>query len=160
VSEKKPEIKKRRPPQWLDSYIDPLSMKEVAISDYGLEKLASEIVKWANTKDAFTITQFFLPKGIPPKAWYRWLDKSEVLRDAQDVAKELIAIRREMGVANGKLRSDMIKPVHGYYSKVWKDEHDRISKINDITGNDKVVIIEVSPSSDVVPVLKQVLKKD
>lgn len=150
--------KPKRAPIWRDEYLDPLSGNSYAMTDRGLEKLASDLVKWANTKDAFTITQFFLPKGIAPKSWYRWVDKSEVLRDAQDMAKELIAIKRELGVANGKLRSDMIKPVHGYYSQVWRDEQDRASKLNNSyssTGNVQVVLMDVSPNSDIVPTLKK-----
>lgn len=149
--------KERKVAAWYEEYVDPLSGNSFAMTDLGLEKLSSDLVKWAHTKDAFTITQFFLSKGIPPKTWYRWVDKSEYLKDAQDVAKELIAVRRELGVSSGKLRSDMIKPVHGYYSKVWKDEQDRLSKMNDVSGagQKQIVVMEVSPNSDVVPVLKR-----
>jgi hypothetical protein len=145
----------KKVPTWYEEYVDPLSGNSYAMTDKGLERLAADLVKWANTKDAFTITQFFLPKGIAPKNWYRWVDKSECLKNAQDVAKELIGIRRELGVASGKLRSDMIKPVHGFYSSVWRAEQDRASQINNVTSGIQVVEIEKSPSSDLVPVLKK-----
>lgn len=147
--------KPKRTPIWRDEYIDPLAGNSHTMTDMGLERMAADLVKWANTKDAFTITQFFVPKGIPPGTWHRWINQCEILKNAQDMAKELIAIRREVGVATGKLRSDMIKPVHGYYSSVWREEQDRASQINNITSGIQVVEIEKSPSSDLVPVLKR-----
>jgi hypothetical protein len=152
ISLKEKEAKKSG--AWYEEYVDPLSGHSFAMTDLGLERMSSDLVKWANTKDAFTLTQFYLPKGIPPKTWQRWIQKSECLKDAQDMAKELIAIRREVGVASGKMRSDMIKPVHGYYSGVWREEQDRVAKMGDISGGTKVVVMETMPNSDVVPVLK------
>jgi hypothetical protein len=148
--------KRTKMAHWIDTYKSPLDMKSVAITDTILERLGEEIVQWAyKDPDAFCITEFALKKGIPLTNWYTWLSKYPEFHEAYDMAREILAVKREKGVAFGTYRDSMIKQVHGHYSRIWRDEHKRVADVEkgSSEATTPFVVVPEYPSTDVVPVL-------
>jgi hypothetical protein len=145
--------------RWVDTYKNHLDMKEIAVSDKAIEKFAEDVVKWAKTPKALCISSFPSSIGVPHSTWNRWMDKFPVLKDANDLAKELIGVRREEGVMTGEFRDSMIKTIHGSYSSLWRQNEERLAQLNkDVnTPSNTPITVEIhaSPITDVVPVLER-----
>ena len=107
-----------RQPKWVGEYRDMLSFKILPVTEMFIERLAKDLIAWAQTDDAWIYSQFYTQKGIHRSQYYKWVDAHEVLREAHDMAKELIGIRRET-----KFQHDtgMVKPMMPFYSQDWKD---------------------------------------
>jgi hypothetical protein len=145
----------KRRPIWVDTYTNPIDMVSRAVSDLQLERMARELLIWAGSEDAFAINEFYTAKHIPTSTWYSWLNKSDVLSTANDIAKEIIGIRNAKFVSQGKYKADMIKQVQGYYCPIWKSEHDRIMAMTHEEKSDRPqeLTINYMPPTDVVPLL-------
>jgi hypothetical protein len=138
---------------WADTYINTLSMKETAISIWGIERLSKHLVEWARTEDAFTLTDFFELTGIPHGTFNVWVSRYDILAVAHNTAKELIGARREKNVATGKWKDAMIRPVQGHYSHVWRSEQERQAHLEQSTSapGTQFVVIEKMPDTKEVP---------
>ena len=127
VEAEKVTIKKRI--RWIDTYKNQLEMKEVAVSNATLDRLSEELVRRAQSKSAFCITEFYVSRGIAPQVWERFMNRYPPLQEAYDIAKEIVGIKRETGVAEGRYREAMIKQVHGHYSTIWASEQKRTASL-------------------------------
>jgi|FreactcultuFSWF8_1027224.scaffolds.fasta_scaffold01457_5 hypothetical protein len=143
--------------RWIDTYADPLLMREVAVSTSTLERLAEDIVQWALTDlDAIYVTEFFVTKGITPVRWRDWRKKCPELEHAYVLAKEIIGVRQFKGVTKGKLRDNFLKSHIGFYSDEWREESKRVSENAQPSGSGiSVVEVPVFPKTDVVPELRE-----
>jgi hypothetical protein len=149
------EKKNKKITHWVDEYKNPMEMKSVAVSEVTIERFAEDIVKWAHTPNALTISSFPTSRGIHHVTWNRWLKRFPLLMEANDIAKELIGIRREEGVMLGKYRDSMVKPIHGLYSHQWRENEDRLADLanESINPTMQVVVIPDMPRTDIVPEL-------
>jgi hypothetical protein len=152
-----------KPVRWLDTYKNALEMKEVAVSNLMLERIAKAIVEWAGHEKSLCVNEFYIAQGIPPSTWSKWLELSDELRDAYDIAKETIGIRREKGVMLGHYRDTMIKPLQGHYSVDWRNEQARQAHLQQSITNQqlqtKIVIMNDIERTDVVPPLVKPVDK-
>ena len=141
---------------WIDTYVDPLLMREVAVSESTLERLSEDIVQWALTdKEAIYVTEFYTSRGISSYVWYCWRNKYPKLQHAYDLAKEIIGVRQFKGVTKGKLKDSLIKSHIGYYSPEWVEESARVAKLAEPdSASIPVVVIDRVPESDIVPKLE------
>ena len=117
---------KETPPytDWTDSYVDFYQQRRVPISKSLIIRLSKELIEWAKTDpDGFTLSGFYIEKGITRSTFHFLCDKHPELEAAKDIAKTFIARRRENGAIKNKLNTAMvIKMQHFYDEDWWKTE--------------------------------------
>lgn len=142
-----------------DEYLNTYSLKMFPANDEFRERLGVELLEWARTKeDALIMEEFFDLRGIRDKDVHRWLNTSEVLREAYETAKRIIGYRREKGALKSDLNAGTVHITMPHYSKVWRETEkwrSELKKENEQHGNIKVMI-ETYPSSPIVPDKKKV----
>jgi len=115
---------------WLDEYQDCFTLKVKPITQAFIERFSTDLVNWAyNDQDALIISQFYLGKGISPQTFYRWVNKYELIKDANEIAKRCIGNRREIGALKKKYSESMILQRQCAYDPEW--EADRLRKNQD-----------------------------
>ena len=144
----------KKRPKWLDEYKNALEMKEVAVSDSSLERMADDIVEWAiDNKDALVVTDFFNLKGISYRRWLKWVEKNELLSEAYQLAKEIIGGRREGLALKKKIDGSIMKSTQAHYSPVWRDEQRIMANMEQRHMSNITVSLEKMPETDIVPLL-------
>lgn len=139
---------------WDDTYYNHVEGETRVVTNTMLERVAADLVKWSMSDSAVCATKFYLYKGINPNTWKRWIEKSIILADAYDIAKEIIGVRREEGVMYGKLRDGMIMESHGTYSHLWREEQGRKAVEQEGKQNAIRVYVDKVEPQDIVPPLK------
>jgi len=129
-----------------DDYMCTYSFVRKPVNSAYIEKLATEMVLWAQTDEALKISQFWLMKGICNRDFKRWCDKHECLRDAYETVKALVGNRREMGALRKQYDSSMVRVSMKLYDEEWKgiDNEQESSK-------QTIVVVEKMPTSYLVP---------
>ena len=127
----------------IDQYRDIFTWRERPVSEAFIERLASDLARWAiEDDDALKLTQFIHAKGICSQTFYRWAKKHHSLGMAKDVALEAIGCRREIGAIKNKYNAKVImSQMAKYDSSWWKLEEKRAQLRVDTkgTGNPNIV---------------------
>jgi hypothetical protein len=96
--------------------------KKVPVSDEYLAKLAFDLVHWAlNDPRALKLTQFRTSRLICRDMWDKWLERSAELRDARELALEVIGDRRELGGLEKRFDSSIVSFTMPVYDPAWKE---------------------------------------
>lgn len=131
-------------PVVFDEYLDMFLMQKKPVTDTFLDMLAETYVLWVKTEvKCIIFTEFLQQQGITRSHFYRWLLRSEKLREAHDFVLMTLGNRRERGVAERRYEPSMISKMHGHYSDIWVTETARIAALTNneaSKGNITVVI--------------------
>lgn len=133
-----------------EDYMCTYSFVRKPVNSAYIEKLAGEMVLWAQSEESFKVSQFWLMKGICHKDFKRWCDKHECLRDAYDAVKAMLGNRREIGAIKKNFDSAVVRTSMKLYDEEWKGI--------DADSEDKkttIVVMEKMPNSDLVPKKKE-----
>jgi hypothetical protein len=144
-------------PVVFEDYRDMQTMEMKPCSGLFLERLAEDMTKWVDeSEDNLVISQFFHSRKINVQNLYRWLPKSESLREAHSYVMARLGSRREVGALKKEYDSGMVRTTMPHYDKVWKDLEEWRSKLREPTeSGDKVVVIERFPDVPSVPERKK-----
>ena len=130
LQKQSPNKLKDQPSPWLDEYQDCFSLKMKPITQTFIERFSTDLVKWAmNNNEALIISQFYLSKGISPQTFYRWVNKYDIIKEANEIAKQCIGNRREIGALKRKYSESMVMQRQSAYDPEW--EADRLRKNKD-----------------------------
>lgn len=127
---KKPEVKK----EWVQRGI---SRKEIRNDDElfpywkghqslaDLKKVAHELLEWSLVTNAVNVTAFCLEKGMTPRRFYEWMERSSELQEAWELAKFRIGDSRERKGLSGEYNSSIVlakMPMFDPEYKAWKEQ--------------------------------------
>lgn len=128
----------------LEEYLDMYLLQKKPVTDTFLEMLASTYIKWVKEETkCLLFTEFLQYQGIRREDFYRWLLRSEKLRQAHDFVIMVLCNRREVGAITRKYDSSMITKMHGFYSDIWVTETTRIAALtsNNDTAKQNITVI-------------------
>jgi len=111
---------KRERCEWVDQYLDIYTLKRIPITKLTIERMAADLIKWAKeTKDAFTISEFYLDRGIPHSTYSKLIVDHKILTEAHQTALLFLANRREKGALQNKLNTTMVMSQQARYDAEW-----------------------------------------
>lgn len=139
----------------VDFYPDLFFMKQMPVSEAFIDRLAQEMIEFAEKKDTIRPSQFWLSKRMNSTYITRWKEKWPQLQMAYDFLVASCAMRRDVGAATRKLDGSYIKDTQVLYDKEWRDQIEWRSKLNvkeDIGIDGKFVLQMIkAPNSTEVP---------
>lgn len=117
-----PEKKIMTKQKFFDNYLCLNTWKTTPVTEAWLEALAKDLYTWAkDDSNALKMSQFYTSRGISNSTVLKWMKVSEKLREAHDMALQIIGDRREVGAIYNKLNASMIAPMMAHYDSNWKD---------------------------------------
>ncbi len=141
-----------------DSYLDMFTLREKPISEAAIERLALEMLKWADEDpEAYKLSQFYVKKGIRESDINRLSERYPNLKEAKEWALVIIGNRRELGGIKKLLDSGMISRSMSHYDPVWKKiaefnaELARRVKEGEEKSGPQFIIMERFDESPIVP---------
>lgn len=128
------------------------------VKEEELKALSDHLVCWAEKDEsAISISQFAAKNGIPPSYFYRWASFSADLAAGIEIAKELIAARREYLGLSFKFHAGLVQAGMPIYSKDWRDLEEWRSALKQKEGASQPganifnVTVQKYAETDVVP---------
>lgn len=119
------------------------------------KRLSDEMIDWAIKSDAIKVAEFRDHKGISPKVFLQWQEKSQELNEACERATSIIGTRRERYGLEGRYNPGIVMQTMGLYDKSYRSFYKWKQQLNQNNDKNKTqdikVIIEAAPSSDRVP---------
>ena len=101
------------------------------VSDEFLDDLAEEYIAWSVRtgegkieEQSFVLSDFLDELNIPSKTFYTWLERSERLRMAHNMAKRRIGNRREKNAFLKKTSESIFLHSAVVYSESWEEKQD------------------------------------
>jgi hypothetical protein len=141
---------------WFD-YLNIFSQEMCPMNHEGIQRLATEIIEWAqNDDEALKVSQFFLKKGIGQTTWVTWCSTFPSLQEAHNNARTIIGNRREIGALKKKYDSGIVATSMAHYDKEWREAAEwraslREKHRQESTSGPQIVIMEKIPTCDLVP---------
>lgn len=139
-------------------FVDLFSCAKIPVSDEYIQKCATEWLHMVRDEEVLRMDSYMARKGIPNKTWERWIERSPELREAREMVRTLIAIRREEGGLKNKYSAQWGLKMQHFYDKDWKEGEEWRAKLvpkDTISTQPIQVILEKFPDSALVPVKKQ-----
>ena len=131
------------------------SWREHGLSEEFVRTLERDLLEWAlNDPDALVIGDFYSERGFHKSRWYDWIKKYPNLGNAWDVAKALIAGRREKGALQNTLNAAVVIKWQALYDdEVLKLEERRALLRSQESASLDPLVIELPPieNSPLVP---------
>jgi len=131
------------------------SWRERDPSQEFLTSLARELVRWVKEDEkAYRLEKFCIMKELHRGTLYKWSQKSEDLLRAIEMAKMVIAERRESGAIERRLDATAVFKVQAHYDEVYKEVVEWNSKLNNqdsLDSTQRIVVVERMPNSPLVP---------
>jgi len=117
----KPSTRQKRPRcEWVDQYLDIYTLKRMPITKTTLERLATDLVKWAKEdEDALVLSEFYLDRGIPHSTFSKLAFDHPIMAEALTTARMFIGKRREKGALKNKLNQAMVMSQQSKYDPSW-----------------------------------------
>lgn len=118
-----------------------------------LEQFADEMLEWSKSDDSLKITQYYNLKLIHNTIVDKWMERCPRLRQAHDLALQIIGARREIGALNKKFDATMIMRSMPLYDKAWRNIEEWRANIGaeNAPQAPQVIYVEKFPSSALVP---------
>jgi len=135
----------KMPVEVIDEIRNPFNGLRQPVTNRYLERLAIELVEWANLDSSIVIQKFLAQKGITGDNFYRWSCVCPALIEARNIAKLLVGCRREEGGLRKELDGRMVTASMPMYFPEWKEFMEWKAKIKeraDESNLQKVVVIE------------------
>lgn len=140
-------------------FVDLFSGAKIPVTDEYISKCAAEWLQVVREEEILLMTEYHVRKGIHPQTWSQWLNRSQELRDARDLVRCMIAIRRERGGLKNQYSAQWGLKQQHVYDKEWKESEEWRATLTPKAENGTQpiqVILERFPDSPVVPVKKQI----
>jgi|SRR5579859_2417269 len=132
-----------------ETYYDLQTFKMKPVPYSWLVRLAEDLQKWCLKDTSTRIESFYLDNGIRQVDYYRFVDRSEELREAHETALQRIAIRRDHGALTKKFDSSWAARTQAAfdpeYRKARKFEAELSKEMQD--NQQRIVIIEKMPDT-------------
>lgn len=132
-----------------DEYYDIFTLRKTPISLAAIEQLACKLLKWAHTDPtAYKLSQFWKNEGINSTTLKRWSDRSPMLQEAIQAAREIIGDRREIGALKRQLSEGIVASSMSIYDPEWKamaEWRASLKQEKDSQSNPVTVVIENYP---------------
>ena len=131
--------------KYLDQYEDLLTLKLVPVSEILLDRLGTDLVKWAMGKGKagpFKLNGFFFERGISRSTRHRWLEKSPRFKEQYELAKQIIGDRREEAAFFKKADAGIFLRSAANYDPEWLEADERRAQLSNVKDNkpDRYVI--------------------
>lgn len=152
----------QRKVSWQNEYLSAWGFKLNPTSKAWLLHLAAELIDyiWSN-EQVYNIKSFLVFKGINPQVWSEWMARCPELKEANEHAKMILAVRRESGMLERRLEPNAVRYSMPLYCDEWKAleaERTQIkAKIQAGQKEKEVIVVNMPqfPSSDLVPERKK-----
>jgi|ERR1700733_6916288 hypothetical protein len=117
-----------------------------------LEYISELLIEWLDNQDCLTAKSFYLSKKVSSSTFYDWLKRCPQLKEAWDIAIEVIGDRREVGGLMGKLNPGLVERTMPLYDKSYYELRKEMSNKVDSTGSGQTVIVlrDKMPETDMV----------
>ena len=129
--------------------------KELPTNPAIIEKKAFQLLDQAiNDNDMLTIEEFYSPRGISSKTYYKWVKEDETFGKAHTLAKSLVANRRYKGAMQKKLDFKAVNHMQHQIDDAWDKAnryHAELAKKEEDKSGTKIVVVEKYPETDIVP---------
>lgn len=156
---KVPRALDRKTTPWIEDYQDFFTYRMQPVSEGFLERLANELITYAENSEILRIEWFFTSKRIDPTTGRDWAAKYENFGKAYKIAKLIIGMRREDGGLKMNLSSAMVLHSMPLYDETYKELlvwKAKMQSESEGKGQSTInVIMNPVESSDMVPVRKQ-----
>lgn len=121
-----------------------------------IKEIARELVEWAyNDNNALTVVQFRTGKRIGRSCWFRWIERFHFFKVANELALEIIGVRREIGAIKNEYNSSTVMNLMPMYNEDYKKMYEWKVSLRTIAKHEDdkstVVVIERYPESKLVP---------
>lgn len=130
---------------WRDEYFDCLTLKQHPVTDAFLERFSNDLILWAKKEDSLVLEDFMIEKGMGIKTFYRFAEKYEELKHANEFAVMALAARREKGGLKNQLNAAMVLKSMPMYSQRWKDLIEWNAKMSEGSNAPSTVIVQMEP---------------
>lgn len=141
--------------KWQSEYRNCFDWTFQPVTERFIEKFFQDLVKsCADDDGVLSLQEFFLSKGVPSKTFYAWCDKFEEAADAVEVAKELIAMKRERLALRNKIQSNVFLAMQPRFCPEYKALVEWKASLNakHQTDDNRInVIINEVANSNLVP---------
>lgn len=141
-----------------DEYVDLRTLKTQITSSAWAERVAIEIINWAeNDPEAFKLNEFFRKYGIDRNDIIRLQDRYPILKKAYDHALVIVGDKREKGAAHVGARKQwdpaVIMPSLGRFDPDYKEFMAWKAKMAEegTTDGKRFIILEKAPDCPEVP---------
>lgn len=159
LSKAKQEFKARKAnskePLWLEEYRDCFNFTWKPVTEMFIERFFGDLVQTINMdEDILMLEEVYLKKGVPHHAFYRWVEKFPVAKEAHTTAKRLLAVRREKGALKRQYDSNMVLKSLAMYNDDWKNIEEWRAGLREKEEAGKgniTVVLDSIPSSPAVP---------
>jgi hypothetical protein len=121
--------KKKGAKKWWSEYKDLFTLKMKPIDDAFIDRLALDLMAWAEEDNSLRMTQFYHKKGMSISTFQKLMKRNANLNDAFYFAKSIVADRRELMAF--KSNPMAIYKTQSFYCPVFKqveDERARLAK--------------------------------
>lgn len=139
---------------WNEEYFDLFTLRVKPVSDAFIEKVAEGLIKWADLKSSFRISDFYMDRGMDNDDFYRWIKRNKNMKRAHKYAMSRIGSRREKGAMFNELNVTMVTKTLGHYCEIYEKEEQKRSdqrQKENVDNQKTVVVIEKVPNCDKVP---------
>jgi len=112
----------RKKTMWLEQYTNLYTLKKHPVTEPFIERISADLIKWAKEdKNALTLSQFYLEKGIPYSTFKGLMNRFPMLKMARDSAMEFMGNRREIGALKNKMNPNMVMSQQANYAPSWME---------------------------------------
>ena len=109
----------------LEEYLSLKTLGKEPLSQTGLERMARELIEWANaTDEAVRIEEFSLARGIPTRVFEAWAERYPLFGEAYSHAMEILGMKSYKKAINKGMAEPIFKQMQHKYDPAWKDAED------------------------------------
>ena len=153
----------RKTSPWMEDYQDFFTFRMQPVNEGFLDRLANELIEYAEKTEVLRLEWFFTSKRIDPSTGRVWANKYPKFGNAYKIAKQIIGMRREDGALKKKYDAATIAHAQCHYDETWREVAQFKAKLAaDETGISGIKIVTVGipsfGSSDMVPE-KKIIKE-
>ncbi len=94
--------------QWVEEYLNFFTGKMQPVPESFLDKLAEELINYAETTDVLRIEWFFTKKRMLPQSGRNWAAKYDKFGEAYKTAQFILGMRREKLAMEKQLSDSMV----------------------------------------------------
>ncbi len=156
-SNKKKEVERNASP-YFDEYHDLFTFKVKPVPYSFLVRMAEEIKAFADEPTTLRVNDFYDQKGLDPKDYYRFKEKSPEMQLSHAYLMRKIASRRDIGALTRKFDAGWTEKNQPIYDKDFKDLVEWRASLTNKEGNKGGstinVVMQRAEDTDVVPAKK------
>lgn len=98
------------------------------LREHDREKIAKDLVIWAQQSDSINLNGFCAIKLIAPSKLSEWAKQDDFFREAYEISKSILAERRELFLSSDRLHVKAYDLNAGVYDRFLKEERMEMAK--------------------------------